>query len=87
MDWAALFEFAPGLAATILVVWMFLRHQKERDRNFERVLDAIEMRHHEACKETMVAMDRASDAMSENTRIMGRVDATLQRAVIRLDAV
>lgn len=85
MNWQTIFEYAPGLVANIAIVWLLVDYLKKRDDQFAASLEQVEARHHKACEDTGKVIDKASEAMRENTRVLGQVDATLRRAQNKLE--
>jgi len=85
-----LIEQAPVVGALVfLVVYAlkflrerdvaFLRHVETRDKNFTDCLERVSSECHANQADATAAIREVRLTVSENTRVLGHVDATLQR--------
>lgn len=76
--WVEIVKQAPGIAAVILVVVMFLRFTdkilQDAKITFKEIRDSCHVFHNEVIKDSNGAINNCTLALSENTRMLGRMD-------------
>jgi len=84
----------PALIVLGYIVMVFLRSQKERDAlrarehdAFIRFIDEQNSRFRLLGDSCHIVQEKAVIAISENTRVMGRVEKTLEQAVTKIQEV
>lgn len=63
----------PSLTVLVIVVWLFLRHLKERDAAIAEVFRQINDANHEARQESRAIIARNSEVIEKNTAAIARL--------------
>ena len=75
---------APPLAVLVIVVWIFLRHLKDRDEQFAAVVRQINAENTQARTETNRVIQINSEVVSKNNETRGEMMEVIRELNVKI---